>query len=336
MMHRHYRFGDVDAALGAQGLTVDAALAQVMGYLGAAQVDDPPTGAHVRLDLIVGAEAPAVPDGARRVTIEEAHGGLWDDGRYVYLASDVDGLRSVVRIDATAGTATAELHPDLLAEPGELWRRLYVLVTWSLFLLLHPHRLYPLHAAALGRDGRGLLLVANSDCGKSTLAYSLVREGWRYLSDDMVLLRAGGPAVDAVPFRRRFGLDAVAGRFFPELARGGHGPQLVEEDKWSVDVERFAPGQAVDVLRPDVLVLPQIVDADESRVELAGPVDAHLALVRQSALTRLDPAATHAHVGALSRLVGQTRHYRLLAGRDIVRDPARASRLLTPLLHPHD
>ena len=45
--------------------------------------------------------------------------------------------------------------------------------------------LYFLHAAALERDGRAVLLVAESGAGKSTTAWGLLHHGFRYASDEL-------------------------------------------------------------------------------------------------------------------------------------------------------
>lgn len=335
-MPRHrYRLGSVDVVLLARGAVATAA-EQIFDYLGVPRADGcPPAPSHVLLALGEATQGLSVPDDAREIVPATEHGGAWESGPFTYVASSAGGVRSVVRVDSVAGRGDGFVHPDLLREPEALWRNLFVPILWGLFVLLRPHRLYALHAAALGRDGRGLLLVAESDCGKSTLAYSLVREGWAYLSDDTVLLDARGPLIEAVPLRRRFGLDAVAGQFFPELESVEHSPQLSDRDKWAVDVDLLLPGLAAAKLPVDVLVLPQIVEADESRVEPAPAADVHLALICQ-ALSRLDVNRTRDQIEALAQLVRQTRHYRLLAGRDIIRTPARASELLSPLLHADD
>jgi hypothetical protein len=45
--------------------------------------------------------------------------------------------------------------------------------------------LYFLHAAALERDGRAVLLVAESGAGKSTTTWGLLHHGFRYASDEL-------------------------------------------------------------------------------------------------------------------------------------------------------
>ncbi len=51
----------------------------------------------------------------------------------------------------------------------------------------HPEYLQ-LHAAAMIRDGIGVVLAGASGSGKSTLAAGLLSRGWRYLSDELALI----------------------------------------------------------------------------------------------------------------------------------------------------
>ncbi len=44
------------------------------------------------------------------------------------------------------------------------------------------------HAAALSRDGRGLVLCGESGFGKSTLTLALIAAGWKFLSDEVAAL----------------------------------------------------------------------------------------------------------------------------------------------------
>ncbi len=47
------------------------------------------------------------------------------------------------------------------------------------------------HSAALARDNRSLLFLAPSGGGKSTIAKSLLRRGWRVIGDDSVIVAEG-------------------------------------------------------------------------------------------------------------------------------------------------
>jgi hypothetical protein len=59
--------------------------------------------------------------------------------------------------------------------------------------------LFALHAAAVGREGRCLLLPGESGCGKSTLAAALVAEGFCLLGDDTVVLARDLAAIRPMP-----------------------------------------------------------------------------------------------------------------------------------------
>jgi hypothetical protein len=239
------------------------------------------------------------------------------------------------------GKAWAEVHPvrreiDLFVPScSEDWidcaaSHLWFPLTSSLTVLLHVERRYLLHAACLLPDAENdsaILFVGESDRGKSTLAYSLVRQGWRYLSDDAVLLRDDGEAVSAIPYRRSFGLDAVAKEYFPELR--SHGPtQLAELDKLCVDAEVYHGGQRAEYAVPKVLVAPAIVDAATSRLEPLSQKEALHTVLRQSGLLTLDPQRTPMHFDSVVRLCAQARLFRLEAGRDVLELPANVARLL--------
>jgi len=59
--------------------------------------------------------------------------------------------------------------------------------------------LYFVHAAALALEGRALLLVAESGCGKSTTAWALLHHGFRYGSDELAPVDPSTGCVHAFP-----------------------------------------------------------------------------------------------------------------------------------------
>jgi hypothetical protein len=87
----------------------------------------------------------------------------------------------------------------------------------------HPHVL-TLHAALLGRDGRGVLVVGPKQSGKSTLATALWRQGWSLLGDDVAVINATDVSAEAA------GVSAEAAPRRVSL-RSGSRP-LLGEDLW--------------------------------------------------------------------------------------------------------
>lgn len=54
-----------------------------------------------------------------------------------------------------------------------------------------------LHATAVVREGRAVLLIGPSGSGKSDLALRLIDRGWRLLADDQVMLACDGDRLTA-------------------------------------------------------------------------------------------------------------------------------------------
>lgn len=202
------------------------------------------------------------------------------------------------------------------------------LVSIVVLELASHHGLFGLHAGAVVRDGRGLVLCGGTGTGKSSLCLTLVHAGYRYLSDDFLLLEVDGGAVRCVPLFRTFNIDPSWAEQFPELAFLGSGSA---QGKRSVDPERCYPGSHAPSARPAVIVFPIIVDAPESSVH---PLSKREALGRLLPQTRMsaDRETAQKHIAALVVLLRDATTFELRHGRDFLRAPvATLSRLLDPL-----
>jgi hypothetical protein len=119
-----------------------------------------------------------------------------------------------------------------------------------------------IHAAAVGRNGRCILLPGASSSGKSTAAAALVSAGLQLLGDDTVVLAGNDLAARAVPFAicvKRGAWNLLAGRF----------PDLLEQP-----VHDRIDGQRVRYLAP-----PRV--AAGARTEAGWPVSAIVFLNRK-------------------------------------------------------
>lgn len=101
----------------------------------------------------------------------------------------------------------------------------------NLAIAMRFHCFVMLHAAAVERNGRVLLLPAWPGHGKTTLCAALVHRGWRLFSDELGLVRPGGTELTPVPrpmplknhsiaVMKSFAPEAVFGPIIPETRKG--------------------------------------------------------------------------------------------------------------------
>jgi len=77
--------------------------------------------------------------------------------------------------------------------------------------------LAPVHAAAIRRQTKGVLLCGESGTGKSTLAYACARAGWTFVSDDASYLVRGADTPRVIGNSRSLRLRPDAPILFKEL-----------------------------------------------------------------------------------------------------------------------
>jgi hypothetical protein len=109
---------------------------------------------------------------------------LWEDGPGWRLWIDQCGWFHIDPAAATVGVSGAAA--------GARWEA--KLLGIPLALCLREHEDVLLHAAAVERDGRAVLLAAPGQHGKTTLAGAFLRSGYRLLSEDLTCVR-----LDPVP-----------------------------------------------------------------------------------------------------------------------------------------
>lgn len=248
---------------------------------------------------------------------------LGNDGRIVLVSGG-----SHARVDVGAGRIECFLAPDRRRR-AELDVDLFLFTTFGLLALMQYAGSYALHAAAVrAPSGAGVLLVAESDSGKSTATLALARSGWDYLSDDSIILQESEGGLTVLPFRHEFGVDPEAADYFPEIA-GWTSRQLTDGAKWRLNPDDVFSGQRADACTPDVLLFPSIVDEPVSRIEDVRPADAMMELMKQSSFLTFDARTTAAYMDVLKRLVSRCRCARLSAGRDLKSRPERIRNLIT-------
>jgi hypothetical protein len=152
----------------------------------------------------------------------------------------------------------------------------------SAALLLLRGGASPVHAGGVvnPRNGKAWLLVGDARSGKSTTTANLVVAGWRYLSDDYVLLRRGAS--------REIVVEGWPGDFHLDEGWGSHRPTGVRHN---VDETQFAEESRQLVAPLGGLLFPEVQRAGETAVQDIACADALARLIRQSPWLLADPGS---------------------------------------------
>lgn len=195
-----------------------------------------------------------------------------------------------------------------------------------LMRLLKSKGFYPIHAGAVAMDGLGVLLPGVGKSGKTTTLISLVRSGFKFISDDMPLLRENAKGLEILAFRDRVNVSEATIRFFPELhcLLG----QDSEHPKSSFPVDKVYPNSIIDNCAPRLLIFPQIMSSDHSTLIPISKPECLQRLVPHGLEVLGNHQLTRTHFQTLSHLVESTMPYLLHLGRDLDAVPDMIRRCL--------
>lgn len=164
------------------------------------------------------------------------------------------GLRRWVRPQAIFS-----LDGDVPFEPFPLDLALPML-EWSLnwCVATHAFQYVMVHAAVVERGGRAIVLPGEPGAGKSTLCAAMIHRGWRLLSDEFALLRAGGRLV---PWPRPVSLKGasidVIRAFAPEVSISRPVPDTVKGTIAHMRPPTASARRAGETAAPAVVVFPR-------------------------------------------------------------------------------
>ncbi len=237
--------------------------------------------------------------------------------------------RSTLTVEPGGTKVHGNVDPRSLNEYGlDFFSNL--LFTLSLFEALRFHGLYYLHAAALqGPDGAGYLVCGNAGCGKTTLTLSLIKAGFRYLSDDTVFMRTEGEDVEVRGFAREFHVPVETAAADPLLSRFCmDADNVFSAKKKKLDPGKCFPDQGMEaMLNPCVILFPEL---DRGKVKLEPMSSAQVLpkIMGQSPAVMFNLAIAKPHLSAIRGVLKHARAFKLNAGPELKDDPRAARRLM--------
>lgn len=198
---------------------------------------------------------------------------------------------------------------------------------YALTELLKRRDLFTVHATALELHGQGVLIPGYSGQGKTTSFLSLLRSGFRYLSDDYPLLRDRGSHMELLAFPMKIDVTDRTIEFFPELRNAM--PDVLHQGicKKFFQAEDLYADSIGSSCTPAMIIFPHVVNMPHSCLERL-PKSRALEAIMPQGLLVYDQTVARREFQVLSKLVQQVDCYRLHFGRDVFDLP----KLVTPLL----
>ncbi|MBB4635670.1 hypothetical protein [Longimicrobium terrae] len=254
--------------------------------------------------LRISGGAPADPPPSSDPTLRIGNVSGWVDADGAVLAG-VSGLRGTVRLDGGAELAVADAAPFGSSE----WD-VFTAATLAGALLLGRMGRALVHAAVpVDADGRAWLLVGDTHAGKTTTCANLLQAGWRYVSDDHVILRAVPGGIEAEGWPRPFHLDEGWESGAPLHRRGTTDPHARWPGRWV----RSAPLAG--------LLFPRVEADQPTALERVSAAEALGRLMRQSPWLLADRGAAR-QILALLQAAAELPSWSLRLGLDSYADPA--------------
>jgi HprK-related kinase A len=153
----------------------------------------------------------------------------------------------------------------------------------NLQMALGQRRYLLLHAGAVEREGRALILTGPSGAGKSTLAALLGEAGWRFMGDEFVLLDPADRAMRAFP--RAVSLKNEALALFDGVDPARLGPRLDGTPKGTIRHLRpnsEAVARMDEPARPALILFPRFGADLAPAVRPVGAAEAFVRLTQAS------------------------------------------------------
>ena len=153
----------------------------------------------------------------------------------------------------------------------------------NLQMALGQRRFLLLHASAVERDGRALLMTGASGAGKSTLAALLGERGWRFLGDEFALLDLADGRLH--PFPRAVSLKNEAITLFAAADADRLGPLLRATPKG--DIRHLRPNaeavaRMAESAEPALILFPRFGAGLEAAVRPVGAAEIFVRLTQAS------------------------------------------------------
>ncbi|RMF95330.1 MAG: hypothetical protein D6734_05780 [Candidatus Schekmanbacteria bacterium] len=255
---------------------------------------------------------------------------------YLFSFDKLTGYRIGEKLIVTDGVSTAECETSkgivtMFLDKGILRQeRFFAFVFFYLILMemLRYRGFYYVHSSCISIDGKALIIPGDTGAGKTTLCITLLREGYKYLSDDGVLLRREGDTVRTYALPGEFHIDPSISKRFKELEDVKYGEKYGEGPKRAFSADKFYPGQFIHSAEQRFIIYPEIKNQRASRLCRISRAKALALFIPHSLLVMMDSDIAAAHLDVLKRAVEISECFRLESGQDLLDNPSNVVKMI--------
>lgn len=281
-------------------------------------VSFPKRNPDLKISFFCGESLPEIPPGLNQ--FETAQGGRCytaSDGYYLQFENSLLHLRN-------SDPVLVRLWVKQVCEVGGA--ELAHATSFAVCAALRRFGLFDLHSAGVvaPNSDAGVLIVGPSGSGKSTLTLNLAAAGWRYLSDDVLLLSLSEEEeVEARGFRSFFAVTQTANA--ASAASGAAAKTCFEP----ADLFSLPP---VSQVVPRFLLFTLVGVEKKTELQCLTQTESMTRLIRACPWATYDSSVAGQNLEVLSRLARQATGFDLRAGRDLL-EPHHASQIIGSACH---
>jgi len=238
-------------------------------------------------------------------------------------------FRSYLTLEPDGKRAIGFISPETLVESG-VYFFTHIFFCLALFEILRHQGFFFLHSAGLvSPAGKSYIFPASSGQGKSTLSVYLIRQGYKYLSDDTVFLARNAHGVKSLAFEKVSHLPEHLIKRFDELRSFKNAPRLEPRGKKLVELERIYPAlKAKEADASGAVIFLNKVDNGRSRLKPLSRAEAIYLLLCQNPFASVNPALAREHLDTFRDLLCANRVWVMDSGSDWISNPSILTRLL--------
>lgn len=189
----------------------------------------------------------------------------------------------------------------------------------NLFVLQYMSNLYMLHGGCLEWEGKGIILNGISGSGKSTLTYALAKAGFRYLTDESILLDPETLQIFPYPIAPSFDKGGSINLFSDDIKEA-----MKEDEKLnSTSLKCFLDISKVNLfvnnkpVNPDIMIFPKYLpDKKPEFKKLSNSEAIHYLTTPKNVIVFLPPEKQKTSIKELTeRLVERAECYYLISNQ---------------------